>query len=764
MKRKTMLTMITIVIFLFSTIATSNMMAATAQNSQIETNFDLLLMTNAGNRIRESYAFFIKQAVAPLGINVQILAKPFGQFVGDLLHLSTGQPFDLAIIGFSGGGPTPSFMWKFHSTDTSFGQLMYQLNNPTWQAWQQQDTGVTTSQVDKLLESIDFELNPIVRQQRVTEFAKLYMDKLLYDLPLTTVTSRVAVWAGYGGANDSLWNPDEGLWASSWLGAKWDTNPQDRIDSKANSSTLQFRIADPGNPGNFDPYQSFDTSTTAQTTYSTMNLLTFDGSYKPHPGVAYQWFTQNVTYNIFNNGSTPQVFVPSGKQTWILNTNMQFPATTDYQGNVIPAHNVTANDIALAYQMFKNPNTNLNGKELFNPVVKWKVSTTVKTDDTFSIYLNQSLTTPDDYFTFGAMTPIPSYILGGTLHVDDPNQSGLQPNGTTYTVADSQGFNPQNSIEWQHWASQAGNTLIGPMSLAKFDLKQNKFFSFKARSDFTFPNEWDMQDMYAANPTPYDTLLTNLKSNSGDNTTGTDYSNWNIGLFAPHLEGGNSQAYYWAYDGSSSNHQKPTEQNIKYVVVKDIPDTNAALTAFDAGQLDSFTSSALGATTVQAHENDARFVVKTTYPISGPQLLVFNLLNENLKKRNVRYAIASVIDKQEMTKINDGFAVPQESPVWLVYDRFKPAAFVGAGPNGGDLSWYVPFPIAYNYATGRDLMRLEGYKARDSAKPVASVAPPPVGNVFSTLRNALGSNALIGISAFALTSAVLIKKKRRYNL
>jgi ABC-type transport system substrate-binding protein len=137
----------------------------TASGQQtVKTNFELLLMTNAGNRIRESYAFFVKQAVAPLGIDVEILAKPFGQFVGDLLHISTGQPFDLAIIGFSGGGPTPGFKWKFHSVETSFGIDMYQLNNPAWKIQQQNDIGVSTDTVDKLVDDIEFELDPLVRK------------------------------------------------------------------------------------------------------------------------------------------------------------------------------------------------------------------------------------------------------------------------------------------------------------------------------------------------------------------------------------------------------------------------------------------------------------------------------------------------------------------------------------------------------------------------------------------------------------------------
>jgi len=741
LRRNHILAFAIIGIFLLSS---SGHVASVAAQDDVETNFQLLLMTNAGNRIRESYAFFIKQAVAPLGIDVQVLAKPFGQFVGDLLHLSTGQPFDLAIIGFSGGGPYPDFMWKFHSTQTSFGQLMYQLDNKNWQDFQAQDIGVTTAEVDHMLEQIDFELNPLVRRDKINEFAQLYMDKLLYDFPLTTVKVLTAAWKGFGGDQNQLWDPNLGAWASRKLGATWNASatPATR---ESNSSTLVFRAADPSSPGMFDPYQVFDTSTGAQSDYLTSAMLSYDSGYAPHPEAALQWFVDDITYHNNETGTAtatnPDVPVKSGRHTYVLNSNFTFNDAVDYQGNPITGKSLDANDIALALKMFKNPNTNVNGKEQYDAVYNWTISTTYTTNDTIQIYLTN--TKPDDYVILGGLTPLPSNILGGDLHMDDPDTTGLQDNGTTVTVDDT-GYNPQKSVEWQQFTTQSGISLVGPMKVAEYKYKTDGFWSFAARSDYPFPNENDAVAMYSAGA--YDHL--NL------NTT----SDW-AGLenFAAHT-GVAAQPYFWNYAGFDG-----TSQGIDSVVVKVIPDTNAALLSFESGKLDFFGSSALGANTVQEHRDNPDYVVKDSLPVSGPTLLVFNLLNPHLQYRDVRYAIASSLDKNEMTAINDGFATPQSSPVWLVYDRFAPLEFKGAGPNGGDLSWYTPYPVEYNYATARDLMRENGYQARDSADPRQGAGSAPVQDIIATLGASLGSNTLIGLSMFAVTATVFIKRKRRYD-
>jgi hypothetical protein len=485
MKHKnTILALAIVGVFFLSIGGAVQTQASVMPDASIEKNFSLLLMTNAGNRIRESYAFFIKQSVAPLGIDVEILAKPFGQFVGDLLHVSSGQPFDLAIIGFSGGGPTPGFMWKFHSTQTSFGQDMYQLNDPAWQSNMISDLGISTAEVDALLESIDFELDPLTRLTKLNQFAEMFMTKLIYDIPLTTPTGRTAVWKGYGGANNELFDVDEGFVSSSWLGASWTNNPTDRQDDDPNGDTFQTRVAQPGGIGNFDPYQSFDTSTTAQTSYANLGLLTFDKAYAPHPGIAMQWVLEDY---MGDNG-----LVEQGKHTFIINTDFQFPATTDYQGNPVGAEYVDANDFKLALDMLTQGarrDANINGLELYDPVLDYNVSTTYTTDDTLNVWMEDGKITPDDYVTLGGLNAVPAHLLGGTMSL---------ANGTTVNIFNDDGNdqNFQNTQEWLHWATKDGNTAVGPMVINDYEIASG-YWDFNARTDFVFPNEWDVMTAYA---------------------------------------------------------------------------------------------------------------------------------------------------------------------------------------------------------------------------------------------------------------------------
>jgi ABC-type transport system substrate-binding protein len=295
------------------------------------------------------------------------------------------------------------------------------------------------------------------------------------------------------------------------------------------------------------------------------------------------------------------------------------------------------------------------------------------------------------------------------------------------------------------------------MTLNEYDIAAN-FWDFTARDDFVFPNEWDIRTAYADDPSGFDALYATM------NTTGFP---GNAGTFAPHATA-DPEAHYFAYAGTEANMVKPTEQLIDTVVAKVIPDTNAALIAFESGDLDSFGSSALGANTVADHEDDVRFNVFETFAISGPVLLVMNLLNEHLQKRDVRFSIASMLDKEEMTKINDGFSSPSWSPVWLVYDRFAPNQFIGAGEDGADLSWYTPFVVPYDFSVARNLMLAEGYDVPDEFNFDTTGNVAPIDVVATTLINAiteagsLGNEWLVGITGFAVMSIAIVRRRRTY--
>jgi ABC-type transport system substrate-binding protein len=679
------------------------------QNQFIETNFELWYYTQAGSRMTESYALYIKQALAPLGIEVKIIAKPWGQFVGDLLHYTTGHPFDLTHIRFTGGGPTPGFMWSYHSTRTSFGQSMYQLHYPEFQEWQAEDAGVTTEEVDTLLEDIEFELNLAVRLDLVTEFNELYMTKLLYDMPVIAQTYLVAMWKGYGGENNELWSPEEGMMGSRALGATWTSfTPADRV---SNSTHIRDSTVTPGVDGMFDPNQSFDSATTDITRYMTQSMLDFDASFGAHPGIAWNFMfneTFGDTYDHDNNATTAEV--ETYELTWFLGDQVMWAPTVDVNGDAVASEAVDAQDFVLAYDMFKHPDTVLNGKEMFDPIVDYYASTTVFTDDTFTVKINANEVTPDDYFTFGAMDPVPFHLLGGSL-----------TNGThSDTVANPAiaGFNPQETEEWELWAHMDGHTLPGPFDVVEY--KKGEFYSYAARDDFSYPNEDDVATYYDA------TALAAIEAEFG----------FDFEVFAPHENTVNPDVFYWGYGAAGA---KPTTQGIttfEWVVIDDV---NARLLAFESGNLDVFGSTGLGAQTVENHQNNPNLVVKESIPTRGPELIVFNLLNPDLKKINVRLAIAHAIDKDELVKIHDGFAKPHHSVVWPKLTN-----------------WVVPHEIAYDYNVSRDLMRSEGYKALETPEFVNENPAAPINEVFGLL----GSEYLFFMSAVALVAVVGLRRRR----
>jgi hypothetical protein len=649
-----------VLMVVFITSINGQVSTLSAQDQFIETNFDIWYYTQAGSRTTESYALYTKQALAPLGIEVKIIAKPWGQFVGDLLHKTTGHPFDITHIRFTGGAPTPGFMWKFHSTKTSFGQTMYQLDSIDFQEWQEMDAGVTTQEVDQMLEKIEYERDLAIRKELITEFNELYMTRLLYDFPVVALTFLTAMWKGYGGENNELWNADEGIIDSRKLGAKWtEFTPNERV---SNNTHMRLSTVPPELEEMFDPNQSFDSATSDITRYMHNSLLDFDSNYTAHPGIAWNYyydFIPDKTYDHDDNSTTPEVGIY--QYTWFLGNKTYWSSTTDTDGNYVAAEVVDAQDFVLAYDMFKHPETKVNGKEIFDTVLNYTASTTIFSNDTFTININANHLTPDDYINFGSVSPVPHHILGGNLTLN-----------TTHSafVNDFVNWNPQESEEWKHWASYLGHSLAGAFDIVEYF--EGELYSYAARDDYWYPNEDDIAKYYDSE------IFTTLEEQHG----------FKFDIFDPNTNDINPQAIYWAFDDNISSQGI---ESFEYVIIDDI---NAVLLAFDAGNIDSFVSTSVGAQIVENHQNNENLVIKEQFLPRGPELLVFNLLNDHLKKINVRLAIVYAIDRDEIIKIHDGFAKPQYSIVWP-----------------GLEDWIVPYEIIYDYNTSRDLMRYEGYQA-----------------------------------------------------
>ncbi len=622
-------------------------------------NFSIDFYYQAGSPNQQTQGLYIKEALKPLGINVELHPIPWGSFVGKLLHYNEYDDFDLATVRFSGEKPVPDFMWQYHSTQTSFGQSLYQLHYPEFQDWQLEDVGVATADVDQLLEDIEFEQNLNIRKSLIDQFNELFMTKLLYDYPMYSSTAKTSMWKGYGGENNELWNPDLGALESRMLGATWTSyTPSERISS---STHMRLSLDSPASAEMFDPNQSFDSATSDLTRYIHDGLLYMDENYQTHPGIAWNWYFRDsgVTYDHDNNVVTPEI--DTIELVYLLRDDAMWTETTDVSGNAVPTEAVDAQDFVLAMDMYKHPLSLISGKEYYDPVVDYFASTSITNNDTFTIRINAEEFAVDSYYTYGAISPVPAHILGGELYY----------NFNTAKVSDFASWNPQQAEEWTHWASPEGHSLVGAYDIV--DLNIGEYYSYAARNDYYYPNEDDVDTFY--DPVALFAIETD---------TGLDLS-----IFAPHMNTIHPSPLYWAWDSPA----KPSSQGIEtfeYVVIDDI---NAVLLVFDSGNVDLFESSGLGAQQVKEHEENPNLVVKTSLQARGPESLFFNLLNPDLKKFNVRLAIAHALDKQLMTEISDGLAVPHDSVVWM---------------NSG-FYYDDSFGIDYDLDYAKSLMELEGY-------------------------------------------------------
>jgi hypothetical protein len=746
-----------ILVFAASVVAQSNL--AVADTQFVETNFELFYYTNSGSRTTESYALYVKQALAPLGIDVKIFAKPWGQFVGDLLHSTAGQPFDIAHVRFSGGSPTPAFDWHYGSS-SFFGSAMLQLDNEDWQANQEADIGKTAAEIDDMIFDIDFELDLTKRLAAFETFNQFYFDNLLYDLPVVARSFITAMWKGYGGPNNELWSAQDGIVASRALGADWSLTdmPETRKNyysglSNGFKAEDTFRFSNRGPQAyNLDPDQSEDSEQTDLSRWTHNGLIQFDKDWQPHPDIAWNYYQEtglnltdytglsSVGYLNQTSGETNigENMTEATRYTFFVNPNAQWSATKDADGNDVAAHPVDANDFALAYELLYNfildDGLEVNGEDTYlnAGLMGWNVSTTVTTDDTLTVWYDELGRTPDDDINF-AISPLPAHLLGGDLTYTNATDDSVTVGTIKELVFDrlfdnddsTVALDPWDTAEWDAYESVAGNTVVGAYVLD--ELEVGEYFNFKSRADFWYPNEWDIDTFYDDGAD-----FTALEASSGF----ADLSVW-----APHRDV-DQEAYNWAFAGSESDHTKPTSQGIDVIEYPIIADINADLIAFEAGQLDAFGSNGLGAEQVQKHEENPDLILKAIVPNQGPELIVFNLLNEHLQKIDVRRAITLALDRENFVKIHDGFATPWYSVAY---------------PNSGLYDTKQASGASYDYKAAAALMKANGYFAADDNTQQPDADLPGANEIIgATLPGFEFLAALLGVFV-----AVPVMRRRR---
>ncbi|MCY3414157.1 MAG: hypothetical protein INQ03_21105 [Candidatus Heimdallarchaeota archaeon] len=623
-------------------------------------------------------ANFIKEALIPLGINVSIIPLEFSLLVDSLLHMSENNTFDFSTVRFGGGSMIPDFAWHYAS-DQYFGSYMLQLNDPNWQNWQSQDIGYTQQEIDQMFYDFDYITN---RQDKLNAFANLnnfYFDNLLYDVPLIANLYPEAMWRGFGGPNNELWDVQEGVFNSRALGATWVTNEPDR-----NSNNTHLRLAvDTPYMYNLDPFQAVSSAQNALTDYTYSSLITFDKNSNPHPDLAWNYFqTEDGTYDDDNDPYTEEV--PLTRFTFLLRDDAYWSETTDYNGNYIAPTQFNANDMVLAYDLLstflESYDYEMNIENDFQQVVDYSASSTITPSDTFNIWYDSRYVEANDYIKFGSwIQPLPSHILGVLTYYDEINSTTI-----ISPVEVGMPFNPWDSYEWNHWESFQGYSHVGPYEIVA--LQEGEYYSFRARDDYYYPNEWDVDQYYDST----DPEIQALETIAGSM----------LDVFAPGLSF-DQTAYYWAYAGNEFTKIKPTSQGIDTIDHVIIDDYNTRQIQFDSGSIDLYNIPARDLGNYTQYDDDSRFIVKTKKNTRGPEILIFNVLNEHLKKVNVRKAISLALDRYALSALYNGSAIP-----WLNI------AYVNNG-------YFDDIQAQHDYdlQAAKNLMEYEGYTTIDYTPP-----------------------------------------------
>ncbi len=186
-KAKTIVLVGTIMaLFVASSIAVQPM-----NTDAVEPVFTLVAKTNGGG-VRPDYLNFLKQHVARIGINIDVIVQDFPTFVNDLL---TYRDFDICYVSLVGGGADPDFTGVY---DENASLNLFGYN--TSMDWDDElGTGINEWYMKEgnLIMPPDSEK----RVQHYWDWQQYMMDKILPLMPTFSPRAYFAHWANLNGYN-----------------------------------------------------------------------------------------------------------------------------------------------------------------------------------------------------------------------------------------------------------------------------------------------------------------------------------------------------------------------------------------------------------------------------------------------------------------------------------------------------------------------------------------------------------------------------------
>ncbi len=434
-------------------------------------NFTLTIEYRAGDPIQQGFAYYLAKVLPLIAIEVKVVEKHYGQYVNDLI-VNRNKPYDLAFSIFSDAETLlPDFFEMYHSQGF-IGKNVFQLSNPEWKDWIQRDVDITQDEVDQLIINISrsFDWDGI-RKELTERFQRLFMEKLLYSLPLLQQIGLMEV-------RNSLvpFYPEEGWERSIFLGAQWIEQPEER---KNDNKTIAIPLRNM--PQSFDPL--WHSTPITDLIYPRLFLFSKElGS--PHPYLVRQ-------YNI----STWKEAQIDGNTTDISNGKLDLWLNGDWQWispNGTSLSPVTGQDVKFTFDLILNRSLieTQTAKAIRFQIHHVEFNST---DNRISVFLRDPKV---ENLRIMNIPILPSFLLGGDLHFDNGTVIRALENSNAGSFED---FDPFQTLEWKEFSSNPVQS--GPFIICSSNSTQggSDLIELVANPYFTFPNEWDINDFFLGN-------------------------------------------------------------------------------------------------------------------------------------------------------------------------------------------------------------------------------------------------------------------------
>ncbi|MHA1556922.1 MAG: ABC transporter substrate-binding protein [Candidatus Heimdallarchaeota archaeon] len=292
MKRKG-LSLLVIYLFLLTVIGTCFVSDDIPNAKGVDPYFTLVFKTNGGG-VRPDYGNFLKQYLARIGINIDIIVQDWPTFVGELVAY---RDFDICYVALTGGGADPDFTGIYNENGSLnlFGYHTDMDYNAT--------LGTGLNEWYMRQGNLIMPPDSTARVQHYWNWEQYLMDKILPCQPVFAPKVYTSIWANLAG-----YDIEEGI-KQSW-GKMEFTGTHDGQLLNTELVTTDAAWSD------LNPLFQDDTSSSTISTATMDTIIYYDADLSVHPHLA-------TEYNFLND--TTIEIVTREDVLWQLDPDGLFP-------------------------------------------------------------------------------------------------------------------------------------------------------------------------------------------------------------------------------------------------------------------------------------------------------------------------------------------------------------------------------------------------------------------------------------------------------